>query len=708
MLLIGTIILSGCQTGKKDTAPCKSEKCCTLSVSGTEEASTAASPPNEYRRRLTREAMRGLLYDSGRVVIDTAVAGQIIDGRNAEHARVEFKRGQELLRHNRSIEMLAAFTKAVLFAPDVAEYYEGLGGALLMKRKFPQAAAAFRTALDLNPDSVSARYGLADALGRQGQRDAAIAMLEELLDRDPQHAEAHARLAIESYYQGETRRAEQHVAAAEASGRAMPPQFLQLLRGEMEPAEVATLSRAGTPIIGAQIRADNGNNGPSNETSIAASEYDPFEVVATWNDYREGSARLGVGLSQDGGATWDDFLVRPPAAYQAPTEGDPMTAIDPRTGALWVGAISFDSNGGVYTARKDYGSSSFKPTVMAEVTGGADKCWMAAGPVPGNPNTTRVYIAYNEGLLISTDMGDSWSGPDYLDTGLGFLPRIGPNGELYILYWNWSGAGDRIELIRSYDGGDSLSSSLLVATRMDVWGVDGTRFPGSFRVAPMAHLAVDPNTGTLYCVYFDTTNIVSGNSNVDLYFTKSTNEGTSWTTPVIINSDAVPPGDQFFPWIEVDQSGRIHMVFFDTRAVAQDDEASADGYVRAYYAYSDDAGDSWKEMPMSATFNTAYDGFGGGFLGDYLGLAVARCRSYACYPDTTRGTADVFVNTIISSPFADITSDGYVNLEDLQQLLANYGTTSGAAYEDGDLTEDGAVNLADLQLLLSAYGTSCN
>ena len=55
----------------------------------------------------------------------------------------------------------------------------------------------------------------------------------------------------------------------------------------------------------------------------------------------------------------------------------------------------------------------------------------------------------------------------------------------------------------------------------------------------------------------------------------------------------------------------------------------------------------------------------------------------------------------------DLNGDGTVGLADLQILLSNYGTLSGAGYEDGDLNGDGAVNLADLQLLLSFYGTVC-
>jgi len=44
---------------------------------------------------------------------------------------------------------------------------------------------------------------------------------------------------------------------------------------------------------------------------------------------------------------------------------------------------------------------------------------------------------------------------------------------------------------------------------------------------------------------------------------------------------------------------------------------------------------------------------------------------------------------------------------DLAQLLANYGTTSGATYEDGDIDADGDVDLADLAALLAHYGEPC-
>jgi parallel beta-helix repeat protein len=54
----------------------------------------------------------------------------------------------------------------------------------------------------------------------------------------------------------------------------------------------------------------------------------------------------------------------------------------------------------------------------------------------------------------------------------------------------------------------------------------------------------------------------------------------------------------------------------------------------------------------------------------------------------------------------DLDGDGDIDLTDLAQLLANYGT-SMTVYADGDIDGDGDVDLSDLAALLSVYGTTC-
>jgi len=414
----------------------------------------------------------------------------------------------------------------------------------------------------------------------------------------------------------------------------------------------ATAALLAQPVVGPQIRVDvNGGTEAANETTIASVNSAPQDVVAAWNDWRRSSGsteiiNMGFAVSLDGRQTWSDFLVRPPAPNQSSVEGDPMTAYDERTGNLWVGAISFASNGGLYVARKEPGSPNFLPSVQVGQQSFADKCWMQAGPLPDDPDSTVVYIAYNEGVVRSTDLGDTWSSPVFAGFGIGFLPRIGPEGEVYVTYWDF-GFGVRIS--RSFDGGQSFETNIPVATRLDTWSTqDGSRFPGNFRVPPLNALAVDQRTGKLHLIYFDTTDTVNGNRNVDLYYTTSTDQASSWTTPVIIPVDDSDIGDQFFPWLEIDDKGRLHLVIYDSRRTDQNDGV-LDGFFDAAYLYSTDDGATWTEARLTPEpFNCANDGLNRSqqFLGDYNGLGFGGNTVYPCYVSGQNGDTDTFVHVI--------------------------------------------------------------
>ncbi len=461
--------------------------------------------------------------------------------------------------------------------------------------------------------------------------------------------------------------------------------------------------------IGREVRVDNnGTTFAANETTAAASEANPMEIIAGWNDWRDSGGseiiRMGAAISMDGGATWDDFLVRPPGPNQTTVEGDPMAAFDDRTGALWIGAISFAGNGGVFVARKNAGQDFFQPSVMADATGGADKCWMAAGPRPGEPDTTRLYIAYNLGVIWSDDMGQTFTNPVSFDGGIGFVPRVAADGTLYVGYWDF---GNKLRIARSTNGGGSFTT-ITVVTLMDAWGVgvDNSRFPGTFRVLQTLYFDVDPNDGALYAVYSDNTGFVGGNANVDLYFTKSTDMGSSWTTPVIINGDENPPGDQFFTWLEIDHAGRIHIVFLDSRNTVQNDGVTH-GMFDNYYMVSEDSGNTWTEHRLSAqSWDSDDDGLNrpDQFIGDYYGMSVAGGRVTPVYLDTSAGDTDTFASAITYPNSPDIDGDGMVGTIDLLTLLGAWGPCSDCNDCPADLNADCTVGTLDLMLVLGGWG----
>ncbi len=656
----------------------------------------------KYRNILTEKALRGLDYSTGKVTIDRSVAEQLTIGMTVSDARSQFELGRAALESGNIIVAIEKTTRAIILDNTNAEYFQTLGESLFRNQKIDMAEAAFRTSLDHAPDSVPVHQRMALILSASLDRlDESESHYLRVLELDPENGESYSRLAVLNYYRGRNDEAKRLVRLAEANGYAVPPQFIRLLNGAGGGQGPAPLLN-GLPTVGVQTRVDISNNAQANETTCSASDADASNVVAGWNDYGTGPIRSGFSISNDGGGSWQDVLLRPPAAFQGGTEGDPMTCADNRTGDMWAGAISFDSNGGVYVARLNAGDSTFQPSVMALVSGISDKCWMEAGVDPNDPSQTRLYIGLTDGgarLLVSEDAGDSWSAPIVIPAfGLGWLPRVGPNGELYLSVWDFAGG---YQLIRSLDGGATFEGPFTIANRMDFWSVDGTRFPGRFRVAPLVTFGVDPNDGTLYAAYADTTSVSGDNRNVDVYFTRSIDQGTTWTTPTILNTDAATPGDQFFPFVEVDNSGRVHVVFYDTRAVIQNDNTT-DGagqppaMIEAWYAFSDDAGDSWTELVLTdQPFSSADDGFNDGFIGDYLGIGVSGTTVYPCYMSTHEGIANIFVHEITNDFLVgDINRDGIVNLLDIQpfvDLLAAADFDKAA-----DINGDGSVNLLDV------------
>ena len=76
-----------------------------------------------------------------------------------------------------------------------------------------------------------------------------------------------------------------------------------------------------------------------------------------------------------------------------------------------------------------------------------------------------------------------------------------------------------------------------------------------------------------------------------------------------------------------------------------------------------------------------------------------------CSDNDGSGVADVCEGPPSCNGDTDLDQD--VDLNDLANLLAHYGQSSGAAWGDGDFDGDGDVDLADLSAMLANYGGMC-
>lgn len=613
-------------------------------------AEVGLGPRAEAQERMLAEALAGLEFVNGRVRPQRE-SRPLVDPAQAL-AAVEAHRSA-----GRPFEAIAAAAQAVRALPTEPRALAALASALRSRSRWIEAEAALRTALDQVPADPRLRHELALVLQARGEIEAARDEWRRVLATTPDFGPAHARLAVLLALVGESEPAREQVRRATALGSPPPPQLAHL-------GAPAAVLEAQLPGPLPPVRVDTGGTSQAAEAQISG-DGSAQTLIAGWNDLRQagpgGEWRLGVATSLDGGASWTDRILRSPAGLADDFEGDPMVVQDPRTGHQWVGGVLFgyvrQRPSQLYVARRQAGSHNLLPAVAVNQATFVDKGLLAAGPRPGLPNTTRLYVAYNLGVQFSDDLGATWSTVRDLNGGISHTPRVGPGGVFYVVDWDLNLA---YRVHRSTDGGATFEAPRTVATRLDLWStVETTHVPGKFRVPPLPAFAVDPTTGTLYVVYPDTTGVAGAEENVDLYFTRSTNGGVSWSTPVVIHGDSSPSRDQFQPWLEVGADGRLHLAFFDTRSTPQLD-ADPNAFVDVWYATSTDGGTTWSERRITTTpFETRFalwPGFDDQFLGDYLGLHPAGQTVRLLYPTTQAGNLDMVSQTL---DFGRIFDDGF-------------------------------------------------
>ncbi len=239
MLLPGLLLLCGCYSAGVGSPVSDSKNSTDQKASSSDQAKLATqetqpriTSPAEFKNAQLKAAMRGLNYGSGLVEIDKKLQREV-QRADVGSADESFETAKSFYEQNVPLNAIENFTKAVLKDPTNADYYEGLGRALVAKGLIDEAVAAFRSALERAPDFLEAQFQLAMAKQMQGDQLQANEAWRDVLVIDNKNAEAHSRLAVGLYYAGDFQGAWSHVHAAEGLGHEVPPQFRLLLAGKM-------------------------------------------------------------------------------------------------------------------------------------------------------------------------------------------------------------------------------------------------------------------------------------------------------------------------------------------------------------------------------------------------------------------------------------------------------------------------------------------
>jgi len=184
---------------------------------------------------------------------------------------------------------------------------------------------------------------------------------------------------------------------------------------------------------------------------------------------------------------------------------------------------------------------------------------------------------------------------------------VGPNGEVFVA---WSGPAGLV-FDRSPDGGDTwLDEDIFIDSQPGGWEFD---IPGIWRCngLPITCCDLSPSqyNGTIYVNWSDQRN---GEDDTDIWLSKSTDGGDTWSAPLRVNDDEAGK-QQFFTWMTVDQAnGNVYIVFYDRRNY---DDNNTD----VYLARSTDGGETFENILISeAPFLPS----SGVFFGDYTNIAA--------------------------------------------------------------------------------------
>jgi hypothetical protein len=401
------------------------------------------------------------------------------------------------------------------------------------------------------------------------------------------------------------------------------------------------------------IRIDGPQSQQPEEVTIAINPLNPDIIAAAANiDH--------FYLSTNGGLNWSESHL----SSMLGVWGDPVVLFD-SLGNLYYSHLS-NPVSGYWIDRIVVQKSTNNGLTWNEGAGvgyvfpkNQDKEWMAVD-FSQSPYKGNIYMTWTEfddygssGINDSSrikfskseDEGITWSSSitisdvsgnciDSDNTTEGAVPCVSPDGEIYV---SWAGPLGLV-FDKSTDGGETWGSDIFVSDMPGGWDFD---VPGIYRCngmpITMCDISNSPDRGTIYIVWADQRN---GTTNTDIFLSKSTDKGNTWSIPVKVNNDATAR-HQFFVWSTIDQStGHLWFVFYDRRNTTGSE-------TDVYAAKSTDGGVTFDNFKISETPFTPTSGV---FFGDYTNIAAFNGKIYPIWMRLHNGQLSIWTTIIEDDP----------------------------------------------------------
>jgi hypothetical protein len=332
--------------------------------------------------------------------------------------------------------------------------------------------------------------------------------------------------------------------------------------------------------IGANIRTSGLQTTPRSESDIRIDFFNPTRVMAGSNNIG-GNGRQGIYYSTNTGATWSqtNLPLTAPDTFQS----DPT--IDwTNDGRAYSSTLGI--NGGTLRMRNYYSTNSGATWTLDATPSGTqtnvDKQLVWVDHSATSAFFGRQYAIWHNGNPAFGAAG-TWlvapiqvSGAESTGTAIGSDIRTNSLGEVFGF---WPATGNRrIVYTKSVNGGASWSAGQVIATTFDSFDIGIPSFNSRRALIYTSGSAYRSGvTNNVYVSWTDLSGSVgcttaanepganaASTCKTRIWFSRSTNGGTTWSAPVRINNQA-GLNDQFNQAMAVDDvTGRVVIIYYDT------------------------------------------------------------------------------------------------------------------------------------------------
>ncbi|MDE1820433.1 MAG: hypothetical protein KGJ23_12030 [Euryarchaeota archaeon] len=398
---------------------------------------------------------------------------------------------------------------------------------------------------------------------------------------------------------------------------------------------------------------------PQNEPGIAVNPTNPLDIIVSGNDYdtaATGSSGSWASefTSTNGGLTWH---YRPAAMNTTFAGGHPCFGGDTNVffapdGTAYFAGLGYPTaqtgrcsgsvatNGGLFVAHSADGGLTWNYVRVEQDFGSywVDKEWMGVDPSTGtvsidvmNYSSTTAYIDY----WYSTTKGASWVGPTHINSAsdqnmVAAGLAVDSSGGVDVV-WEGGATGSDLEFSRATAPGGAFSAEANLGS-ITCAPAGSSGFPAIGGVGRMNCFpqifgdtsAGSPYKGDLYIVY--TENV----SSLQIRLLRSTNYGSSWSSPISVNNDPSDGADHWFPQLAVGKNGTVYVEFLDRRYVP------GDFYVDTTVAVSKDGGQTFaRNVRVSSVSGnpTVWSAF----MGDYENTFWSPAGDFSVWTDFRNG-----------------------------------------------------------------------